>query len=174
MYLRFVRLTIPALGSVIYTFQPAFPLLPVTLILFRPVPSFPEIRMEQMMPISDTISVSAGSETISGEAEICSIKSLPDSKQIPLIRSDAVSWFDSPSATTPIATGIQATTNVIPANKTYYLGLNEMSGSIGPENKLQFSSGGYNYFQGNFIKFHNDVPADDCHYPIICRCRWQQ
>ena len=33
-----------------------------------------------------------------------------------------------------------------------------MSGSIGPKTKTEFTNGGYNYFQGNFIKFHNDVP----------------
>jgi len=73
-------------------------------------------------------------------------------------QSDAVSWFDSPTAITPIATGVQANTTDITANKTYYMGLNEISESIGPKNKTVFPNGGYNYFQGNFIRFHNNVP----------------
>ncbi len=83
---------------------------------------------------------------------------MQDLKQIRDDQSDAALWFDSPTSTTPIASGIQANTNKIPSDKTYYLGLNEMTGSIGPKNKKAFSSGGYNYFQGNFVKFHNDVP----------------
>jgi hypothetical protein len=48
---------------------------------------------------------------------------------------------------------------VLPADKkTYYLGLNEISGSVGPINKLVYPNGGYNYFQGNFVKIHTDVP----------------
>ena len=34
-----------------------------------------------------------------------------------------------------------------------------MNGSVGPPDKNFYSSGGYNYFQGNFIKIHNDVPV---------------
>ena len=46
-----------------------------------------------------------------------------------------------------------------PSDNTYYLGLNDVSGSIGPKTKKDFAEGGYNYFQGNFIRFHNDVPV---------------
>jgi hypothetical protein len=110
--------------------------------------------------VTDTLAISSGSEVVSGEAEICGTSpataglraNVPDS-------TDAILWFDSPTATAPIASGVQATTKVITANNTYYLGLNELSGSIGPKNKKVFSQGGYNYFQGNFIKFHNDVPV---------------
>ena len=62
---------------------------------------------------------------------------------------------------------------MIPSDKTYYLGLNEMSGSIGPKNKNAFPSGGYNYFQGNFVKFHNDVPLTIATATFICRGGWK-
>ena len=150
-------LTIPATGSVLYTFQPAFPLVAGSTYVVQTSTQLPGDQNGTNDANTDTISVSAGSETISGEAELCSANSA-GLKANTIDHSDAVSWFDSQSATTPIATGIQANTNIIPANKTYYLGLNEISGSVGPKNKLQFASGGYNYFQGNFIKFHNDVP----------------
>ncbi len=150
-------LTIPALGSVLYTFQPAFPAVAGTTYVVQTSTQLPGDQNGSNDTNVDTITVSAGSETISGEAEICS----PNSAGLranTLDTSDAVSWFDSQIATTPIATGRQANTNIVPANKTYYLGLNEISGTIGPKNKFQFPQGGYNYFQGNFIKFHNDVP----------------
>ncbi|MDP9040417.1 MAG: T9SS type A sorting domain-containing protein, partial [Bacteroidota bacterium] len=70
-----------------------------------------------------------------------------------------VFWFTSPTSTKPIASGARTNTSVLPDDqKTYYLGLNELTGSIGPKTKMEFPAGGYNYFQGNFVKFHNDVP----------------
>jgi hypothetical protein len=145
------------LGSVIYTFQPAFHAVAGGTYIVQTSTQLPGDQNGTNDAIVDTITVSAGSETISGEAEICSPTSagLRANTHDP---DDAVSWFDSQTATTPIATGIQATTNIIPADKTYYMGLNEVSGSVGPKTKFQFPSGGYNYFQGNFVKFHSDVP----------------
>jgi hypothetical protein len=150
-------LTIPALGSVLYTFQPAFPLVAGNTYIVKTSTQLSGDQNGSNDSNIDTITVSAGSETISGEAEICSANSA-GLRANTIDSSDAVSWFDSQTATTPIATGRKANTNVIPANKTYYLGLNEITGSVGPVNKFQFPQGGYNYFQGNFIKFHNDVP----------------
>ena len=150
-------LPIPAMGSILYTFQPAFHLVAGTTYIVLSYTVLPGDQYASNDANVDTITVSAGSETISGEAEICSANSA-GLRANTIDSSDAVSWFDSQLATTPIATGRQANTTVIPADKTYYLGLNEISGSIGPKNKFQFSDGGYNFFQGNFVKFHNDVP----------------
>ena len=110
--------------------------------------------------ITDTVLISAGSDIVTGTAEICSTN--PPAvglKANTHDQSDAALWFDSPTSTTPIAPGVKAKTNILPSDQTYYLGLNEMAGSIGPNNKLVFPDGGYNYFyQGNFIRIHNDVP----------------
>ena len=68
--------------------------------------------MEFLIPLS----VSAGSETITVNAEICSTSPAQASlKANTHDHSDAVLWFDSPTATTPIASGVQANTSVIPA-----------------------------------------------------------
>ncbi len=152
--------TIPALGSVIYTFQTAYKAIAGNSYIVQAGTQLPGDQNSTNDFVSDTITVSSGSETITGEAEIC-----PDAnpqvvglKANTLDQSDAVSWFVSPTATDPVATGIRATTNTITADKKYYMGLNEISGSIGPKNKIQLGNGGYNYFQGNFVKFHSDVP----------------
>ena len=152
-------LTIPPLSSVIYTFQPAYHVVAGTTYIVQAQTLLAGDQNSSNNSVSDTIDVSAGGEKIGAIAEICSTNpSLAGLKANTHDQNDAASWFDSPAATTPIATGIQANTNIIPANKTYYMGLNEISGSVGPKNKTQFPNGGYNYFQGNFIKFHNDVP----------------
>ena len=152
--------TVPAMSSVIYTFQTAYPATAGKTYIIQSATSLPGDQNTGNDFISDTVNISSGSELATGEAEICSTSPpLAGLKANLTDSTDAVLWFDSPTATTPIASGDQATTTDIPANKTYYLGLNEISGSVGPVNKTVFPSGGYNYFQGNFIKFHNDVPV---------------
>ncbi len=151
--------TLAALGSAIYTFQPAYRASAGSIYVVEVNTALQNDQAPVNDSITDTINISTGSETITGNAEICGgSPALAGLKANITDSTDAVLWFDSPTATTPIASGVQATTSDIPADKTYYLGLNEISGSIGPKNKLEFTSGGYNYFQGNFIKFHNDVP----------------
>jgi hypothetical protein len=151
--------TVSAQGSAIYTFQTAYKATAGKTYIIQAGTALPGDQNPANDKISDTLAVSAGSETITGEAEICSTSTpLAGLKANLTDSTDAVLWFDSPAATTPIASGHQATTTDIPSNKTYYLGLNDISGSVGPKTKNEFLNGGYNYFQGNFIKFHNDVP----------------
>jgi len=152
--------TVPALSSVIYTFQTGYTSTAGTTYIIQAGTSLPGDQNPANDTISDTLTISAGSEKVTGEAEICSTTTPIAGLKANLTDStDAVLWFDSPTATTPIASGNQATTTDIPSNKTYYLGLNEISGSVGPKTKNEFSDGGYNYFQGNFMRFHNDVPV---------------
>jgi len=72
--------------------------------------------------------------------------------------SDIAFWYDNASAATPIATGTDTSTTVIPSNKTYYLQL-DGSGKVGPSTKEAYAGGGYNVFSGNFVNFTNDVPV---------------
>lgn len=91
-----------------------------------------------------------------GVAEICS----PTEAKLRATPSagDVLYWFNSPTANNPIANGTFVTTNVIPANKTYYLARN-IRARVGPASKLDFDNGGYNAFSGNYINFTNDVPV---------------
>jgi len=65
-------------------------------------------------------------------------------------------WYNSSTATAPIAAGAAATTTNIPGNKTFYVG-NELKAQIGFTNKLIHPNGGYNPI-GNFLRFNNSVP----------------
>jgi hypothetical protein len=152
--------TLPALSSAIYTFQKPYTSTGGTTYILKAFTSLTGDQDSANDAVTDTLAVNEGSDVVSGEAEICGTNpataglraNVPDS-------SDAVLWFSSATSTTPIASGVQATTKVISPDNTYYLGLNELNGSIGPKNKNVFSQGGYNYFQGNFVKFHNNVPV---------------
>ncbi len=77
---------------------------------------------------------------------------------------DVAFWYDSPTATAPIAAGNNTSTTEITANKTYYLGLNDLRTKGGAANKMVFKStsqtlaGAYFRFGGNFIMFTTYVP----------------
>jgi hypothetical protein len=67
-------------------------------------------------------------------------------------------WYNSATSNTPIATGSTFNSTNIPSNKTYFVG-REIKTSIGPANKLAFPEGGYNSFNGNFVRINNSVPV---------------
>ena len=72
-----------------------------------------------------------------------------------------ISWFVSDTSSMPFATtanNIVASTNTITTDKKYYAARNSLSGSVGPKDKLIFPSGGYNQFNGNFVRFSNTAP----------------
>ena len=153
--------TVPGLGTVIYTFQPSFNAVAGNTYVLTAGAQLAGDQDPSNNSITDTLNVNAGSPIpVTAVAEICS-ENPPQAglKANTSDSSDAFVWYDSPTATTPIAGGVQATTDVIPSNKTYYLGINELNGTIGPKTKLENASGGYNFFQGNFIRFSNSVPV---------------
>jgi hypothetical protein len=55
-------------------------------------------------------------------------------------------WYQNINDTVPIAAGATATTTTPPVNNTYYAGINDFSGTVGPLTKGAFSGGGYNQF----------------------------
>jgi Subtilase family/GEVED domain/Secretion system C-terminal sorting domain len=151
--------TIPALGNVIYTLQPSFQAQAGTTYVITSSTGLSTDQDPTNDQRNDTVTVSSGGATPSGSAEICSTAPATASlKSNGTDNNDVAQWYDSQSALIPIATGNKTTTTVIPSNKTYYLGLNENSQSLGPASKSQFPSGGYNFFQGNFVRFSSYVP----------------
>lgn len=73
---------------------------------------------------------------------------------------DGFFWYNSATATTPIASGNNATINTsqLPGDSTLYLGKNDYYGSVGPVSKNVFVDGGYNAFNGNFVNFTAGMP----------------
>lgn len=55
-------------------------------------------------------------------------------------------WYRNNNDPYPFAYGLAALTTNPPVNNTYYAGLNDFSGSVGPATKNVFSGGGYNQF----------------------------
>lgn len=69
-----------------------------------------------------------------------------------------VFWYKSLTDALPIAFGNTASTNEAPANGTFYAGLNDFSGNVGPATKNVFAAGGYNQF-GPGARVYTNVPV---------------
>lgn len=77
--------------------------------------------------------------------------------------NDVPVWYETATSTTPLGAGNNITTTVIPSDKTYYLGLNDLKEKAGVPNKSVFTStgtnqGAYFRFGGNFVMFTTSVP----------------
>jgi hypothetical protein len=57
-----------------------------------------------------------------------------------------VFWYADTTSSNPIAIGSAVQTSTTPINNTFYAGLNDFKGTIGPANKEVFTGGGYNQF----------------------------
>jgi len=66
-------------------------------------------------------------------------------------------WYADATTTIPFATGSSITTTSLPTNRTYYVA-REARGTAGATSKLTFTSGGYNAFAGNYMKFNHTTP----------------
>jgi len=112
------------------------------------------------------VSVNAAEPPGTGAATICGQAATSVVLHANTAGDDLALWYDSPTATTPIAAGNNTTTGEITSNKTYYLGLNDLKIKAGPSNKnagmLASSStslgGAYFRFGGNFVRFSTYIP----------------
>ncbi len=93
------------------------------------------------------IVLSNGADAPTGTAEQCG------TNQVVLTRTGSSNsgkayWYTTATGGTPIASGNVTTTSVIPPNRTYYLGLNDVRLKVGLPNKTVYPNGGYNEFAG--------------------------
>ena len=66
-------------------------------------------------------------------------------------------WYQNPTDSIPFAFGSGAVTSLPPVNNTYYAGLNDFGGTIGPQTKYAFGGGGYNQFTP-FVNVSTRIP----------------
>lgn len=147
--------TIPAAGSVTYTYQSGFAMIAGKTYTITSYTTLSTDQLHSDDTTTASVSVNAA-VTTTGQAEICGTDKT--FLKANAGTGDIAFWYDNASATTPIATGADTSTTIIPTDKTYYLQLNG-SGKLGPSTKEAFASGGYNVFNGNFVNFTNYVPV---------------
>lgn len=102
-----------------------------------------------------SFAVSAPSTAPAGQAEVCGNAVLLRATNA---SSDVILWYESATATNPIANGANATTSIVRADRTYYVGRNDFQGKVGPATNTEMGAGSYGNFSGNYVKFNNAIP----------------
>ncbi|MBB5395725.1 S8/S53 family peptidase [Mucilaginibacter sp. AK015] len=67
-------------------------------------------------------------------------------------------WYKSATDAIPVGYGSPASVMQAPVNNTFYAGLNDFSGKVGPATKNVFSAGGYNQFTPG-VKVNTKIPV---------------
>ena len=155
--------SIPAGGSVLFTYNTSF-----VATAGKTYTYFSKTALaSDVNTANDTnttvVTVNAAESPGTGTATACGTNATSVVLHANATGDDVAFWYDSPTATTPIAAGNNTSTTEITANKTYYLGMNDLQVKGGAPNKLVFKSSGspagaYFRFGGNFIMFTTYVP----------------
>lgn len=144
-------------GEVDYTFQTPFAAVAGKTYTITVKAATPGDQYAGNDELTSTMTVNTAPADPIGQAEICNNANVLFSASN--AGSDVILWYESATATNPIAVGSTASSNVIRSDKTYYVGRNDLNGKVGPVNKNTLGVGGYNdAFSGNFMKFTTSVP----------------
>ena len=101
--------------------------------------------------ISNAASAPAGQGTVCGSGTAILTVTNADSANTYL-------WYTSATGGVPVAEGYNTTTTTIPSGNTYYLSSGG-STTIGPATNSVLGAGGYNIFDGNFVRYQASVPV---------------
>ncbi len=145
---------IQALSTVTYTFQSPFATTGGTTYTITAATNATSDQNASNNSLVSTFSTAAKPAAVSAAGNICGTNVTLK------VNSPDLSnyfWYSTATTTSPFATGSTVTTTTIPTDKTYYVAKEARTG-VGPANKTVFSSGGYNIFGGNYVKFNNTVP----------------
>lgn len=146
---------VPALSTHNFTFQKPITLVAGTGYVFTATVSQPTDQFSGNNQLVSSITTAAKPGAISATGSICTTNAL---LKVNNPGSGHYYWYTSPTSTQPIALGTNVSTTTIPANNTYYVA-SEARVSIGPATKMAYTNGGYNHFNGNFVRFNNAVPV---------------
>lgn len=158
--------SIPAGGDVIFTYNTAFSSVAGNSYTFFSKTALPTDANTANDTSTVSVTVNAAESAGTGAATICGSSATSVVLHANASGDDLALWYDSPTATTPIAAGNNTSTTEITSNKTYYLGLNDLQSKAGPSGKnasiLASSSstlgGAYFRFGGNFMRFTTYIP----------------
>jgi hypothetical protein len=109
-----------------------------------------------------TVTANPAGAGTTGSATVCGSNATSVQLKANSTGDDVVLWYDSQTASTPIAAGDNTTTSAIAS--TYYVSLNDLTAKGGAPNALSLapagSSPGFYYpFDGQFVEFTTSVPV---------------
>jgi hypothetical protein len=107
------------------------------------------------------VTINAAGSTANATATICGANATSVVLHATTTGDDVAVWYDSQTATTPIAAGNSTTTTDI--QKTYYVGLNALTAKGGSPNSAAYATAGsspgiYYPFDGQFMNITTSVP----------------
>lgn len=156
--------SIPAGGEVVFTYNTPFATTAGSSYTFFSKTALGSDPNTVNDSVSATVTINPASATTTGAATVCGTNATSVVLHATTTGDDVAFWYDSPTASTPIAAGNNTTTTEITSNKTYYVGLNDLKTKAGVANKLLLPStsttqyGAYFRFGGNFVMFSTGVP----------------
>lgn len=149
-------LTIPALGKVEYTFSKPFATAAGAIYTITSSVNLSTDQNSSNNSNTTSVLIASKPTAPTGTGIICG------NNAILKVSSPSLStnyfWYNTATGGTPFATGFNTSTTNIPPNNTFYVS-KEARGSLGLNNKMIYTSGGYNAFSGQFINVNNTVPV---------------
>lgn len=146
-----------------YTFQTPISLEPSTKYTIRVNADLKGDQLPSNNILEQTLDIAPLAPTpVSGEGVICNGSGVFLQAQTP-VEGARLTWFSSLTASNPFAlstTGASVSSTVTTTNNKYYVSINDLNTSVGPQNKNFWTSGGYNEFSGNFVRFNNKMPIN--------------
>lgn len=155
--------SIPSGGEVVFTYNNPIATIAGTTYTFISATSLSGDLNTSNDKDTAVIIVNAAGAAGKGSATVCGTTSASVLLHAETSGIDVPLWYETATSTTPLAAGNNASTTVIPADKTYYLGVNDLVAKGGAPNKTVFTSTGTNqgaYFRlgGNFMMISTSVP----------------
>ena len=93
--------------------------------------------------ITDTVAISSPPTVTNASANYCNVA---NAYLLTGTGDGEPLWYKNSNDAYPFAYGTTVLTSDAPSNNTYYVGLNDFSGTVGPATKNVFTAGGYNQF----------------------------
>jgi len=155
------RDSIPADSDVVFSYSASLQLTPGASYTFSSYTSL----SGDLNPSNDsnvtTVTANPAGASVTGSATVCGSNAASVQLKANSTGDDVVLWYDSQTATTPIAAGSNTSTTDI--KQTYYVALNDLTSKAGPANALTLppasvSPGFYYPFDGQFVEFTTSVP----------------
>jgi Subtilase family/GEVED domain/Secretion system C-terminal sorting domain len=156
--------SIEAGKDVIFTYNTSFATVAGTQYTFISTTSLPGDTNPANDSNTATLTVSAAAAAPTGTATICGANATEVVLKATAAGDDIPLWYDSPTATTPIAAGALTSSSDITSDKKYYVAVNDLKAKGGAANKTVYENtgttnyGAYFRFNGNFVSFTTSVP----------------
>lgn len=126
-----------------FTFDNVFNIAPGSTYIITATANLPGDLVPANNGIRDTVVIDSPPTAIDVSANYCNVA---NAYLLTGTGDGELLWYKNSNDAYPFAYGSTVLTSDAPVNNTYYVGLNDFSGTVGPATKNVFTAGGYNQF----------------------------